>query len=80
MLAIAVHPDHQGNGVGAKLVKHLEQMLKQTEQRVLIVDSSGDDAFSLTRAFYAKNSYTEEASIRDFWGPNDDKVTFWKRL
>lgn len=80
MLAIAVRPDCQGKGAGAAMAKHLEDMLRQDDQRVLIVDTSGTDAFSQTRAFYAKNGYTEEARIRDFWAPGDDKVIFWKQL
>ena len=80
MLAIAVHPDQQGKGVGAALTKQMEQTLRQSKQRVVIVDTSGTDAFADTRAFYTKNGYTEEARIRDFWAPGDDKVIFWKRL
>ncbi|MGJ8627836.1 MAG: GNAT family N-acetyltransferase [Sulfitobacter sp.] len=80
MLAIAVHPDQQGKGVGAALTRQMEQTLKQSEQRVIIVDTSSTDSFANTRAFYTKNGYTQEARIRDFWAPGDDKVIFWKRL
>lgn len=80
MLAIAVDPTHQGLGCGAAIVTHLEERLSADQQRVLIADTSGNDAFMRTRAFYAKNGYTKEACIREYWGPGDDKVTFWKRL
>ena len=80
MLALAVHPDEQGQGLGAALVRFAEQRLKDAKQRILIVDTSGTDDFALTRAFYAKNGYAEEARIRDFWADGDDKVIFRKAL
>jgi len=80
MRALAVHPDLQGNGLGAALVKAAEQHLKDDGQRILIVDTSGTDDFALTRKFYMQNGYVEEARIRDFWAPGDDKVIFRKAL
>lgn len=80
MLALAVRPAHQGDGVGGALVTALEAQLRTQDVRVLIADTSGTDAFTLTRRFYAKNGYSEEARIRDFWDAGDDKVVFWKAL
>ncbi len=80
MLAIGVLQGQQGNGSGAALVAELETRLKACGQRVLIADTSGTDEFERTREFYRKRGYAEEARIRDFWGPGDDKVTFWKSL
>ena len=80
MLAIAVHPMTQSRGAGAAILASLEALLRERGQRVLIADTSGKDAFSGTRAFYAQNGYTQEARIRDFWAEGDDKITFWKRL
>ncbi|MEX0283041.1 MAG: GNAT family N-acetyltransferase [Paracoccaceae bacterium] len=80
MLALAVRPDLQGKRLGAALVNAVEQHLKDKGQRILIVDTSGTDAFALTRKFYAQNGYEEEARIRDFWAEGDDKVIFRKAL
>jgi ribosomal protein S18 acetylase RimI-like enzyme len=80
MLAIAVHPEHQGGGAGSALVKHLEATLLARGQRVLIADTSGTPEFKQTREFYGKNGYSEEARIRDFWAEGNDKVVFWKLL
>ena len=80
MLAIAVLPHKQGSGCGAAIVKHLEAELSARRQRILIVDTSGADAFAKPREFYRKNGDSEEARIRDFWAPGDDKVVFWKSL
>ncbi|WP_298935839.1 GNAT family N-acetyltransferase [uncultured Ruegeria sp.] len=80
MLALAVRPDLQGKRLGAALLRAAEQHLKGKGQRILIVDTSGSDDFALTRKFYAKNGYEEEARIRDFWADGDDKVVFRKAL
>lgn len=80
MLALAVRPDQQGNRLGAALVRTAEQHLKDTGQRILIVDTSGTDGFARARKFYAQNGYEEEARIRDFWADGDDKVIFRKAL
>ena len=38
------------------------------------------ETFLATRAFYRRNGYDEEARIRDFYGPGEDKIVFWKAL
>ncbi len=80
MLAIAVLPDVQSNGIGAELVQQMETEICAVGGRVLIVDTSGTEAFAKTRAFYLKNGYDAEARIRDFWANGDDKVIFRKAL
>ncbi len=80
MLALAVKPDVQGKGLGTAMVEAAEQQLKAKRQRLLIVDTSGTDAFAQTRRFYTRNGYEEEARIRDFWAEGDDKVIFRKVL
>ncbi len=80
MLALAILPALQGKGFGSALVAALESMLKGREQRILIADTSGTEAFAETRAFYRKAGYVEEARIRDFWAPGDDKIVYWKSL
>ena len=80
MFAIAVLPSSQGNGAGHAIVSALESSLRERGNRILIADTSGTADFALTRDFYRKNSYSEEARIRDFWAEGDDKVTFRKAL
>lgn len=48
--------------------------------RTLIVDTSSLDAYEQARAFYTRRGFVQEARIRDFYGPGDDKVTFWKQI
>jgi len=80
MLTLAVHPDQQGKGVGTALVAAMEAKLREEEQRILIVETSGTDDFILTRQFYRKLGYRQEAVIHDFWADGADKIIFWKSL
>jgi N-acetylglutamate synthase-like GNAT family acetyltransferase len=80
MLAIAVLPEAQSHGVGATLVKTLEDKLREDGHRIIIADTSGTEAYAKTRNFYLKIGYTQEAQLRDFWAEGDDKVVFWKSL
>ena len=80
MRALAVHPEWQGAGIGSARVAVAEERLRGDGQRIVIVDTSGSPAFSQARQFYIRNGYTQEARIRDFWAPGDDKLTFWKSL
>ncbi|MEL7524680.1 MAG: GNAT family N-acetyltransferase [Pseudomonadota bacterium] len=80
MLALAVAPERQGNGAGKAIVAALEKQLRGASNRVIIVDTSGTESFAGARSFYTRCGYAEEARIRDYWGPGDDKIVFWKAL
>ena len=77
---IGVHPQQQGNGRGTALLSYVEKDLAARGERLLLVETSGLDNFELTRTFYRKNSYEEEARIRDFYKTGDDKIIFRKAL
>lgn len=80
---LAVRAGQHRDGSGTALIGHVEQALRQLGEgraRVLIVETSSLDAYAQARAFYRKHDYDEEARIRDFYGPGDNKVVFWKLL
>lgn len=80
LLLIAVHPDRHGQGIGAMLIAHVEADLAARGGRVLLVETSGLDAFAGTRGFYRFIGYDEEARIREFYAAGEDKVVFRKAL
>jgi ribosomal protein S18 acetylase RimI-like enzyme len=77
---LAVHPDRQRQGRGAALVRHVEQSLAARVARLLLIETSGVASFERTRALYRAIGYDEEARIRDFYKPGEDKVVFRKSL
>lgn len=80
LLAIGVREDVQGKGIAGKMMNYIEQELKNKEGRILIVETSSDEAQQKARNFYKKIGYHQEAVIRDFWKEGEDKIVFWKRL
>lgn len=80
---IAVDPAHQGSGVGSAVMAHVVAELTTLgdgHARTLVVETSSTDQYARTRVFYAGIGYTEEARIREFYGPDDHKIVFWKKL
>ena len=80
---IAVSPLQQGRGIGGAMLDHVERDLCQAGPdvaQVLIVETSSTDRYARTRQFYPKHGYVEEARIRRFYGPHDDKVVYWKLI
>lgn len=77
---IAVAPHLQGGGHGSALLRGVEGKASRAGARILIIETSGLGSFELTRRFYRQHNYDEEARIRDYYGPGDDKVVFWKKL
>lgn len=80
LLAIGVSQDAQRNGVATAMMSYIEQQLKQKEGRILIVETSSDDAQIGARKFYEKIGYTQMAIIPDFWNDGEDKIVFGKKL
>jgi ribosomal protein S18 acetylase RimI-like enzyme len=80
LLAIGVSQDSHRKGIASKMMKYIELLLKNKDGRILIVETSTDDAQIGARKFYKKIGYTQEAVIRDFWKDGEDKIVFWKKL
>lgn len=80
LLAIAVLPERQGEGIGKALVQAVEWQLADAGGRILIVETSSLDEYQGTRAFYDGQGFVREALIREFYAAGEDKVVFWKKL
>jgi ribosomal protein S18 acetylase RimI-like enzyme len=80
LLAIGVSKDAQRKGIATDMMNYIEKQLKQKDARILIVETSSDDAQICARNLYKKIGYTQIAVINDFWNDGEDKIVFWKRL
>lgn len=80
VLAIGVSQDSQRKGIASKMMQYIEQVVKHKDGRILIVETSTDDAQIGARQLYKHIGYTQEAVIRDFWKEGEDKIVFWKKL
>jgi ribosomal protein S18 acetylase RimI-like enzyme len=77
---IVVHDAYRGKGIGIQLLKETEEALKHKDARKLYIETSSTDKYLPTRQFYQKAGYQEEARLKDFYIPGDDKVIFAKYL
>lgn len=80
LLAIGVLQNTQRKGIASEMMNYIEQTVKSKQGRILIVETSNDEAQIGARKLYEKLGYTKEAIIRDFWNDGEDKIVFWKKL
>lgn len=80
LLALAVRPARQGQGLGRALVGATEAAVRARGARLLLVETLGTAGFAATRAFYLALGFGAEALIRDYYMPGGDKVVFRKAL
>ena len=77
---IAVHPGWQRKGRGAALIRAVEGRVTAAGGRLLLIETSGLGSFEGQRDFYARQGYSQEARVRDFYDVGNDKIVFWKLL
>jgi ribosomal protein S18 acetylase RimI-like enzyme len=77
---IAVARDVHGRGVGSALLAEVESRLLDAGARLVLIETSSRTDFAATREFYSARGYTEQARIRDFYAPEDDRVMLTKTL
>lgn len=80
---LAVHPEEHRKGIGTLLTSHVEESLRNAGSqvaRVLIVETSSTDEYRTARSFYEREGFDREARVREFYGPGDHKIIYWKSL
>lgn len=77
---VAVDPGGQGQGVGRALMAFAEDKIKESQGRLVFVETSGRPDYDKTRRFYRSLGYKVAARIADFYSPGDDKLILEKRL
>ena len=77
---IAVIPGFTGQGVGSLLLQRFENAVRDKNGRLILIETSSSQVYALTRKFYMKNGYVLAETIKDFYRPGEDRVTFVKYL
>ncbi len=77
---IAVSKQTQARGIGGKLLKFVEDDIRQRNGRILLIETSSLEHYELTRKFYLKHHYDQVATLPDFYADRDDMVVFRKRF
>ena len=77
---IAVDPDFQKRGIGQALLERIETEVEILHGNLLILETSSTPPYQPARNFYTTNGYELEATIRDFYAPNDHLVIYTKHI
>jgi len=73
---IATHRDYQREGLGTKLLKHIEANVNGQ----LFIRTSNVPSYEPTRNFYLKNGYKQVGLLPDFYADADDMIIYYKRI
>ncbi len=77
---IAVDPAAQGKGFGRRLTEYVEGDVIRRGGRMLLIETSSQEAYGATIRFCRTAGYTRVARIKNFYRIGDDKLVFSKEL
>ncbi len=77
---LVVAPRTHRRGLGASLMAHAEELIRERGGRIAVVETAGRKSYEPTRRFYEKIGYVESARLSSFYAPDDDKVIYTKKL
>ena len=77
---IAVDGAEQRRGIGARMLRAVEDWVRERGGRLLLIETSDQGSFERTREFYRSHGYAEVARIPDYFADGDGKVSFVRRL
>jgi ribosomal protein S18 acetylase RimI-like enzyme len=77
---IVVDPASQGKGFGSHLLGYVERDALSRGGRMILIETSGQEAYGATVRFYEHSGYHLAARIRNFYRVGNDKLIFQKDL
>ena len=77
---IAVHQNQKGKGVGKSLLNLVEKEIAILGGKNIWVETSSRPLYEPTRMFYLKTGYKLISELPDFYGENDHKNIFLKKV
>lgn len=77
---IAVNPSVQSKGIGSGLIKYIEELIKNRNGRLILIETSGKPSYEKERKFYEKNQYNKITEIKDFYDEGDSLVIYGKYI
>jgi GNAT superfamily N-acetyltransferase len=77
---LATRADRMGKGYGRAIVAFVEAQVLQMGGYLLVIETSSQESYGDTRAFYDKIGCELAAQIGDFYAPGDDKLIYLRRL
>ena len=67
-------------GIGTELLKQTEHTITEQGARTIYIETSSRREYGSTRSFYERCGYHQEAVLKDFYSPGDDKMIYIKSM
>jgi GNAT superfamily N-acetyltransferase len=77
---IAVTKKIHARGIGGQLLRYVEDDIRRSAGRQLIIETSSLPHYDLTRRFYLKHAYELACLVPDYYAEGDHMAIFRKRL
>ncbi len=77
---IAVSSNHQGKGIGKKLLDFAERKVKENNGRLIVIETSSQEKYKKTTRFYENAGYKLLTRIKDYYNIGDDLLVYGKYL
>ncbi len=77
---IAVKKSMHGRKIGSGLMEETERHIRTMGGKRVYIETSSRSDYVSTRQFYHRHGYRIEATIKNFYDDNDDKVVYSKEL
>lgn len=77
---IAVQEELRGSGLGAEILKRVEERIREIGGKRIYVETSSREQYKPTRSFYSRCGYRKDATLKNFYSPGDDKVIYLRVL
>lgn len=77
---MAVHNDQKGGGIGKELMKLVEEKIAESGGKNIWIETSSRALYEPTRMFYLKTGSEFIAELPNFYGENDNKIIYLKKV
>ncbi|MGA1824249.1 MAG: N-acetyltransferase family protein [bacterium] len=77
---IAIHKRFCRFGIGKRLLSKTESLIAGMGGRRIYIETSSRSSYKAARQFYSYCEYKEEALLKNFYAPGDDKIIYHKEI
>lgn len=77
---IAVQHNMKNKNIGSTMINDLENVAKTNKAGSMWIQSSGRKKYKPTINFFISKGYKQVASLKNFYGNDDPKLFFYKKL
>jgi ribosomal protein S18 acetylase RimI-like enzyme len=77
---IAIHQSQRGKGIGKILMSMVIDDIDKMHGKYVWIETSSRAIYQPTRQFYLENNCEIMAELPNYYGPNDNKIIFLKKI